>query len=149
VSVSAIDTNYLKAVEEICDELLKLGLPEQFVNIIAQATQSAAQSDSTDRVKDRFPEAMDVVSAFPTESLRESVKAAMSGGGIVLTGGQSAAVQLQVAMLLELRRQYGRKKLSRTQQIVRAAHRRAIVTGADGSVKHDLIRRVTRLLLNA
>jgi hypothetical protein len=149
MSISSLDPNYLKAVEDICSELLKVGLPKKYAAIVASATKQPAVAEGVKPAKFRFPKDNDVVQQFSIQGLWQTVQQAMASDNVVLTAGQSAAVQLQLAALLELRRHYGRKKLPRMQQIVRAAHRRAIVTGSEGSVRHDLVRRITRTLLSS
>lgn len=147
MTTSSLDPHFQAAVDDICNELLKVGLPQKYVSAISQATGESASSDSVSRAEDRFPDSTSVVDQFSIKGLWQTVQSAMASDNVVLTAGQSAAIQLQLSVLLDLRRHYGRRKLPRMQRIVRAAHRRAIVTGSDGSVRHDLIRRVTRLLL--
>lgn len=141
-----VDPVFAQAVKHVCTELRKVGLPKFMVDRVSQATTIEAATDAVGRAVDDYHDKDSLVKKFSTDGIDKDVLTEGNSASARITPVQAQAIQVQLTFLRELRRHYGFRKLSRSDKIIRAAHRRAIVSGENGPVTSALLAQVLRVL---
>lgn len=149
-----VDSKFSEAVAYLTAELRKLQLANPaWLDAISEATGiEGLISDSVSRAEQEFNGRTAVIDKFDLSDLNRTLQeliTAQSENETLVSVGQIQAATTQVQFLLSLQRYYSRRKQTRIQRIIHAAHRRAILTHVQGPIARDLRRTVENFLLGS
>lgn len=148
-----VDSTFSDSVNYLINQLRKLHLPyDEWLGVLRDYTQiTNISNDSILKTIHEFPGDDDVAKKFTIETIEQTLVSLVNNqtDDRLLTNNESKALAIQLDFLMELRRHYSRRKLSRVQKIIRAAHRRVINTHIDGPVELHLRKQLESILLES
>jgi hypothetical protein len=134
---------YIDAATYLQTELLKLALSEDIVSVLNGVTGESGLTGAIESFKKQFPEATDAAKKFDVDAMQKALQQAITGGGDsnapIIRIPELAIFSQQVALLHELRRLVARRKSTRIERVLLAAHRRSTTGGKDGKVVRSLL----------
>lgn len=145
-----VDKKFTEGVDFLLEQLRKAQFGELgWSEVINQGTGQTVSDEAVKSAAAEFPDAGDIGRKFDLSELKKTLEALVTDDQGGVSVGELQAAEMQTRLLLACRRYYARRKQSRASRIVHAAHRRAILSHAQGPIQRDLRRTVENMLVDS